>query len=252
MNESLSNMCGHFSFILLGTSYITSDIFHLRILAMSGISLSILFQYYRPLPLFIPIRWNALFLITNAGMIAALLSERNEANKMSDNERELYDREFKQMGFTPVEYYRLVRAGRRRQVKQGSYLCEESQVQKNMYFLLSGSIEVSIDSTNNPTAEVSPSGSQQITRRRSRVASISPNSFIGEMTFLTYLQESRRSTSASTTCIANEDSEVLEWDFEELATALETEKNRGVKNALQAKLSNDLRKKLSAMTSTGA
>ena len=125
MNESLSNMCGHLSFVLLGTSYITSDIFHLRVLAMSGISLSILFQYYRPIPLFIPIRWNALFLLTNAGMIAALLSERNEANKMSDEERELYDREFKQMGFTSVEYYRLIRAGSRRQVKRGSHLCVE-------------------------------------------------------------------------------------------------------------------------------
>jgi hypothetical protein len=70
------------------------------------------------------------------------------------------------------------------------------------------------------------------------------------MSFLTYLQESGLSTPASTTCVASADSLVLEWDFEGLARSLETSRNRGLKNALQAKLSNDLRMKLEAMTAT--
>jgi hypothetical protein len=94
---TLSNICGHTSFLLLGTSYLTTDILSLRCLAMSGMSLSIIFQFYRPVPLTIPIRWNLLFLAINSVMVAALLKERMEASQMSPQMQDLYDKEFKKM-----------------------------------------------------------------------------------------------------------------------------------------------------------
>jgi hypothetical protein len=70
---TLSEFCGHGSFLCLAMGYLTSDLLQLRIFAFSGISLSVVFQYYRPQPLWIPIKWNALFLLINGMMIAILL-----------------------------------------------------------------------------------------------------------------------------------------------------------------------------------
>lgn len=53
--------------------------------AASGIGLSILFQFYRPQPLWIPIGWNGLFLLINTSMIALLLKERSEAANIGDD-----------------------------------------------------------------------------------------------------------------------------------------------------------------------
>lgn len=43
---------------------------------------------------------------------------------------------------------------------------------------------------------------------------------------------------------SSKSAEVLEWDFDELTDSLQQPANRSVANALQAKLSNDLRLKL--------
>lgn len=53
--------------------------------AASGIGLSILFQFYRPQPLWIPIGWNGLFLLINASMIGLLLREKSEAANIGDD-----------------------------------------------------------------------------------------------------------------------------------------------------------------------
>ena len=98
---SLSNVCGHASFMLLGLSYVTTDILSLRCLAMGGISLSVLFQFYRPLPLYLPIRWNFLFLAINSVMVGSLLNERNEAEKMASWQRTLYETEFAKVNESP-------------------------------------------------------------------------------------------------------------------------------------------------------
>lgn len=53
--------------------------------AASGIGLSILFQFYRAQPLWIPISWNGLFLAINASMIALLVRERSEAANLGND-----------------------------------------------------------------------------------------------------------------------------------------------------------------------
>ena len=180
------------------------------------------------------------------------------------------------MGFTEVEYFRLIRTGRVRSVPKGSTICEESKGQTSMYFLLEGSIEVTKETgggggvgtspkrrrslrvgefwSESRFAPVSTMSSPDFRKRLTNfplvasllsprpslrfsplLACIPPNSFIGEMSFLTYLQESGKSTPASTTCVAETDCEVVEWDFGKLAEELELEKNRGVRNALQVR-----------------
>ena len=69
---TLSDLAGHCSFLFLSLSYLESDFLNLRLYAVSGITLSIIFQYYREKPLWIPIRWNSLFLAINCMMILYL------------------------------------------------------------------------------------------------------------------------------------------------------------------------------------
>lgn len=101
---SWSEAAGHGSFVFLALSYLENDFLWLRMYAFSGketicivtvtymflslvhvrigITLSIIFQYYREIPLWIPIRWNFLFLLINGVMIALLLKEQNDANNI--------------------------------------------------------------------------------------------------------------------------------------------------------------------------
>eukprot|EP01039_Chlorochromonas_danica_P010348 gene10346-11456_t len=91
---NLSDLAGHGSFLFLAFSYMENDFYHLRLYAMSGITLSILFQYYREVPLWIPIRWNSLFLIINAVMIAFLLRDDLAAKNLGEEEQRLYEEVF--------------------------------------------------------------------------------------------------------------------------------------------------------------
>jgi hypothetical protein len=109
---TLSNIAGHSSFLLLALSYLEKDFLNLRLFAASGMSLSIIFQYYREKPLWIPIRWNVLFLLINTSMVAALLMERAEADHMSPDEKILYSTFFEKRGkemnrtqILPTEYF---------------------------------------------------------------------------------------------------------------------------------------------------
>jgi hypothetical protein len=95
---TLSNLAGHGSFLLLAVSYLEKDFLHLRLFAATGMSLSIIFQYYREKPLWIPIRWNLLFIMINATMIALLLKEESDADHMSKDEKELFKNFFQRRG----------------------------------------------------------------------------------------------------------------------------------------------------------
>ena len=95
---TLSNLCGHGAFIFLALGYLESDFLNLRLYAFSGISLSLIFQYYREKPLWIPIRWNSLFLAINTVMIAGLLKEKSDAMNITDDQRKVYLALFERRG----------------------------------------------------------------------------------------------------------------------------------------------------------
>lgn len=64
---SFSDLSGHGAFIFLACSYLETDFANLRIFAASGIVLSIIFQYYREKPLWLPIKYGTIG--TNSALI---------------------------------------------------------------------------------------------------------------------------------------------------------------------------------------
>jgi hypothetical protein len=120
---SFSEIAGNLSFICVTLAYINSDIFWLRGLATGSISLSILFQFYRPQPLWIPIRWNFLLLAINTVMMTELFIERHKANSMPQHLEGMFnDGHFEERGFSRIEFNKLFRLGKREKYSKGELL----------------------------------------------------------------------------------------------------------------------------------
>jgi hypothetical protein len=102
------HQAGNSSFILALAAFCNTDMLYLRLLAMGSISLSIIFQFYRAMPLWIPIRWNVLLLAINAIMAGSLAYETHQAEYMPTDFEGLYKKAFfEQRGFNKVEFCRL-------------------------------------------------------------------------------------------------------------------------------------------------
>jgi hypothetical protein len=128
LGMSLSELAGHSSFLCVTFAYVNSDILVLRYLVMGGISLAIIFQFYRPAPLWVPIRWNILLLAINTAMITALLIERNKANRMPPEWKVLFEiAHFEKRGFSKVEFCRLFELGKKVRLQAGERLAHDGR-----------------------------------------------------------------------------------------------------------------------------
>ena len=134
---TLSNVAGHGSFLFLMASYLETDFLNLRMYAFSGISLSLIFQYYREKPLWIPLQWNFLFLLINAVMISFLWKESNDAHDMMKNEEQkhLYDSTFKIYAMKPVDFLHLMSIAQRREVAVGEKLVEQGKHHNRLHLV---------------------------------------------------------------------------------------------------------------------
>lgn len=163
-NISLSDVAGHASFILLAISYLESDFLHLRLFATSGITFSILFQYYREKPLWLPIGYNSVFLMINLVMILMLLKEENDANSIPVEKKHLYESTFMRKGMKPVDFLHLISIAKRKEVKKGDVIVSEQTKNSRVYLVKSGKLSMYRTGGNTRT--------------------INPNQFAGSMSFL--------------------------------------------------------------------
>jgi len=134
LSTSPSLFFGHAAFLLTGAAYLTKDILHLRLLASTGLTASMVFQYYRPEPLRVPLRWNALFLAINCVMASALYMDRREAEVMDGEMLDIYeDGMFESRGFRKVDFYRLFRLGKKEVRRKGDFLTRKGEVGHQLY-----------------------------------------------------------------------------------------------------------------------
>lgn len=163
---SFSDLAGHGSFLFLALSYLENDFLHLRLYAFSGICLSIIFQYYREKPLWIPIRWNSIFLLINAVMILLLLKEEDDARNIPDEQKLLYKNVFEQRGMKPVDYLHLISVAKRFEFKKGEKLVDETKKNTRVYLIKHGNCLV--------------------LKNGQKVGNIKKHQFVGAMSFLTW------------------------------------------------------------------
>jgi hypothetical protein len=234
---SLSNLCGHGAFLFLAISYTETNFFHLRVYASSGILLSIFFQYYRDKPLWIPIKWNALFLAINLFMIGKIIRERNLASRLSAEQMRIYSDVFDTTGMTDVGYYYLISCAERRVVRKGEKIISQNETNEHLSLIVKGSMD--------------------ILRESEKVNSVKAEQFCGEMSFMQWKNELARQRKENpqeavdpskvhvrglANVVASEDTIVYSWTFSTLNMLFSSHPDIGF--ALEKVLSNDLNNKM--------
>ena len=137
-----SNLAGHGSFVFLAISYLESDFLNLRLFAIGGITMSMIFQYYREKPLWIPLRWNSLFLIINAIMVVTLIKEASDAYNMSDELKQIYISAFQKKGMKHNDYMRLIERAERQVLQSGDKVMTMGSLNQYVYLVYTGRLSV--------------------------------------------------------------------------------------------------------------
>lgn len=161
---NLSELAGHGSFVFLALSYLENDFLNLRLYAFSGITLSILFQYYREIPLWIPIRWNALFLLINTVMIGLLIKKQSDAANMTEDQKKLYEQCFRNKGMSQVDFFHLISMAKRMEAKKGTRLVSMDKKNTRLYLVQKGKLSVY--------------------KHDQKIGVINQSQFVGEMSYL--------------------------------------------------------------------
>eukprot|EP00581_Thalassiosira_minuscula_P008128 CAMPEP_0183705560 /NCGR_PEP_ID=MMETSP0737-20130205/2611_1 /TAXON_ID=385413 /ORGANISM="Thalassiosira miniscula, Strain CCMP1093" /LENGTH=330 /DNA_ID=CAMNT_0025932729 /DNA_START=125 /DNA_END=1118 /DNA_ORIENTATION=- len=233
---SLSDFCGHVGFLLTVTAYLNTDMLSLRCLAISSSMMTTSFNYFRPHPLWFPIKWHALLITINAFMVGSLLQEKYEADNMPPEKKRLYDSgEFDDRGFSKVQFKKFFEYGRPRVLNQELITQENREIEK-LYYIIDG----------NATVSCSKEGRT--------LGKITPNHFVGEMAFLVYCQNLKKDKEtsrarASANVMADGMVRAWEWDAQQLAQMLNDD--RDLSNAFTSYCSHDLRAKLLSANAHG-
>lgn len=228
-SSSIAHMCCHLASFCTVSAYLNTDILALRIFAVSGTLFITAFQYYRPQPLWLPMKWNALFLSVNLYMIAILLKEQYAADNLPREMNDLYAKgEFEERGFSKVQFMKFFELGVK-QVFEDEHITLEGKNMDKLYYIVSGDATV------------------LCSRNKQKLGTVESNQIIGEMAFLHYYENAKKdnnyhSTNASANVVANSVVRVWEWDYAELANLLKDD--RDLSNAFISYCSHDLRSKL--------
>ena len=178
-------------------------------------------------------KWNAFFLSINACMTVKLLLDYYEAKHMPDEMNLLYDQGHFCHTFSKVQFNRFFKFGRRRELKPGEVIIRGGQLQTKLYYTEHGECTAMVD--------------------RRKVGNILSHRFVGEMSYLKYLKNSKPgaeenpcdSAHASATVIAKTGGIIWEWDHEDLTKVLLEEMD--ISNAFQSYCAFDLGMKLLAV-----
>jgi len=187
----IATIVGHLAFGLIAFSYLVKDIMYLRILSIVASLFGMFFNYTVPAePLWLPIGWNAIFVMVNIYHISVLLYEKRPV-QMDDKNTELYNTLFKEL--TPVEYLKISKAACWKNYEPNDVLIRQQHLVPDLILIYNGAIDVKVDGN--------------------KVAELRDGQFVGEMSFLT-------EKSATATCVVKHPTECLVWKQQEFKDLL--------------------------------
>jgi hypothetical protein len=183
---SVSNLPGHISYLLIAISYWLTEIFWLRVVAVVGLSLEILYFWHSGGDLRTGIGWDLIFILINLYQVYRLVKDRLSL-RLPESDRELLRRVL--TGLDDSQIARLLNAGAFCDLTNGTTLARENEALKTMFFICSGRARVMI-------------GGREVSR-------LEKGSFVGEVAFLT-------DKPATATVIAEDDMRALAFDGNDL------------------------------------
>jgi hypothetical protein len=190
---SANNIPGHISYILIAISYWLTDIFWLRVMAIVGHSMEIVYFLFSGGDLRTGIGWDLIFIAINAYQLYSLMKDRL-ALRLPAEDRNLLREVL--AGLDDGQIARLLSAGEFRDLEAGVRLTTEDDPLSKLYFICTGNVDVTIAGR--------------------AVSNLGHGSFIGEVAFLT-------GKLATATVVTNTPVRALIFDAGELAVLFKNE-----------------------------
>jgi hypothetical protein len=190
---SANNIPGHISYILIAISYWLTDIFWLRVMAIVGLSMEIVYFLFSGGDLRTGIGWDLIFIAINAYQLYSLMKDRL-ALRLPAEDRNLLREVL--AGLDDGQIARLLSAGEFRDLEAGVRLTTEDDPLSKLYFICTGNVDVTIAGR--------------------AVSNLGQGSFIGEVAFLT-------GKLATATVVTNTPVRALIFDAGELAVLFKNE-----------------------------
>jgi hypothetical protein len=142
ITTTYSEVFGHSSFILVAMSYAVDDFIQLRIIAIAGSAAMLVFTYWHPHGqiLWLPFKWNVLFILINSYRVMKVYMDRFLASQLDDMMIYMHDHHFYVMD--TVDFARLVRLGSKETFQRGEVLVGQGQDNRHVRLVLQGELNV--------------------------------------------------------------------------------------------------------------
>lgn len=203
---------GHISYVLIAISYWLTNIYWLRVTAVLGLSLEIVYFRLSGGDLAAGIGWDLVFIAINLYQIYWLVAERRKLKTM---EHAHLLRQGVFAGFDDAQLARLVAAGNWRELEPGTVLTEQGKSVLELVLICDGSAVVDVHG--------------------STVAHLRGGAFVGEMAFVS-------GNPASATVVVEQQTRAFVFDMARLRKLVETDDLVGV--AIHRVIGRDLAAKL--------
>ncbi len=159
---SLNNWPGHLSYLLIAISYWLTDIFWLRVVAVVGLSLEIVYFLLSGGDLRAGIGWDLVFIAINLYQIYRLMKDRLSL-RLPEPDRQLLRSVLP--GLDDAQIARLLVAGEFSDMREGTTLARENEPLDRLFFICDGRVRVTIAGRD--------------------VSRLERGNFVGEVAFLT-------------------------------------------------------------------
>lgn len=139
---TLSEIFGHASFVLVASSYAVDDFLTLRIVAVVGSAVMLVFTYFHPhgRVLWLPFKWNCLFIAINSYRIGKVFWYRYQAGRLPPDITSLYRKNFYLMD--PVDFFSLVSIAKIEEFKADDVIIRQGQLNGRVFLVVDGALSV--------------------------------------------------------------------------------------------------------------
>jgi hypothetical protein len=139
-NMRWEDWAGNFCYLILAVSYLVTNLFWLRILAILALGLEGIYFYFASAPpLWVGIVWAVIFVSINVVQIGLMTRDRLRV-RISELEGLLHRGVFGEM--TRVDFHRLLKLGNWREIPKGAKLTIEGEPGAELFFIAQGSARV--------------------------------------------------------------------------------------------------------------
>ena len=153
---------GNSCYLILALSYLVTNLFWLRALAVAALGLEGIYFYFASSPpLWVGIAWAVVFVAINLVQLLLMARERFSV-RLSAGDHKIRREVFAEM--TPLQFHRLLKIGAWRDLSEGAALTRQDRPVPELILIAQGRAAVLLDSQ--------------------PVATVGGGSFVGEMSFL--------------------------------------------------------------------